>query len=423
MLCFVQALHPALAAVTAGVQQSPGPAYTLPPALLAKAKALEHLHTALYFGGTAWELLLLFLLLRFGAGAALAGWAARLTARPGGGAFARRRWLEALVLAPLWLLILALGALPGELIAQYAELRYGLSVERWPGWWADWAEGELLSLVIGTLVLATVFALLRWSPRRWWLALWFLVQPFVILGVFLAPIAIDPLFNHFTPLAARDPSLVAKLQQAARMGGLTVPPERMFVEDASRRVTGMNAYVTGIGSSKRIVVWDTTLNKVPANEILAIYAHEQGHYVLGHIPKGIAFSAVLTLLIFALLARLYRTCVDRYGDSLHIEDKADWAALPLLLLLASALNFFAAPAANAMSRSEEHAADVYGQRLLMRLLPNAAAIEVEDFNRLGRAWLEDPAPNRFVVWWTYTHPPTEDRAEEARSMGSGRSAL
>ena len=417
MFCFAQALPFVLAAVQPGT----GPAYTLPPALLAQARALEHLHVALYFGGTAWDLLLLFLLLRLGAGAALAGWAVRLTARRGGGAFARRRWLEALVLAPLWLLILAVGALPGELIAQHAELRYGLSVEPWSGWWVDWVEGELLSLLIGTLVLAAVFALLRWSPRRWWLALWFLIQPFVILGVFLAPIVIDPLFNHFTPLAARDPPLVVKLQQVARMGGLTIRPERMFVEDASRRVTGMNAYVTGIGSSKRIVVWDTTLDKVPENEILAIYAHEQGHYVLRHIPEGIAFSAVLTFLTFALLAWLYRRLLARYGDSLRIENEADWAALPLLLLLASALSFLTAPIANAASRFDEHAADVYGQRLLTRLLPNAAAVEVEDFNRLGRAWLEDPTPNRFVVWWTYTHPPTEDRAEEARSMGAATS--
>lgn len=421
MLCFAETLHLATA-TTANAQQYAAPAYTLPPALLLKAKALEHLHVALYFGGTAWELLLLFLLLHLRAGAALARWAERLAARRGG-VFARRRWLEAFILAPVWLLILTVIALPGELIAQHAELRYGLSVERWGGWWADWAQGELISLLIGTLVLATVFALLRWSPRRWWFAFWLLVQPFVILGVFLAPVVIDPLFNHFTPLAQQEPSLVAKLQQVARMGGLAIPPERMFVEDASRRVTGLNAYVTGIGSSKRIVVWDTTLDKVPENEVLAIYAHEQGHYVLGHIPKGIAFSAVLTLLLFAVLARLYRLCLHRYGESLHIEDAADWSALPLLLLLASALNFLAAPAANAASRAEEHAADVYGQHLLMQLLPDAAAIEVQDFNRLGRAWLEDPTPNRFVVWWIYTHPSTEERAEEARRMGAGKSAL
>ena len=393
------------------------PAYTLPPALLAKAQALEHLHVALYFGGAVWDLLLLALLLRWRAGAGLAHWAARATMRRGGGAFSARPWLQGLVLAPLWLLLLAAIALPGELVAHAAQLRYGLSVERWPAWCADWAKGELVTLAIGTLLLCAVFALLRSSPRRWWLWLWALLQPFVVLGVFLAPVAIDPLFNHFTPLARQAPALVARLEQVAKLGGLSIPPDRMFVEDASRRVTGMNAYVTGIGSSKRIVVWDTTLAKVPTDEILAIYAHEQGHYVLGHIWKGIAFSAVFTLVLFALLSVLLRWAVRACGDRWHIADQADWAALPLLLFLATSLSFLSAPAANAVSRAEEHAADVYGQRLLMRLLPDAAQVEVADFNRLGRAWLEDPRPNRFVVWWTYTHPPTSDRAEQARAMG------
>ncbi len=403
--------------------QASGPAYSLPPALLAKARVLEHLHTLLYFGGTAWELLALWVLLRLRTGARLATWAARLTDRRGGGAFAVRPWLRGLLLAPAWLLILAVIGLPGSLIAHHVQLRYGLSVERWPAWWADWMEGELLTLIFGTLLLQTVFALLRRSPRRYWLWFWAIVQPFVVLGVFLAPVAIDPLFNHFTPLAARSPSLVGKLQHVAAMGGLRIAPDRMFVEDAGRRYTGMNAYVTGIGASKRIVVWDTTVDKVPESEILAIYAHEQGHYVLGHIPKGIAFSAVLTLLLFAVFAFWYRWEVQRYGDRWHVAGESDWAALPLLLLLVSILGFLSEPVANAASRADEHAADVYGQQLLTRILPDAAQVEVDDFNRLGRAWLDDPAPNRFVVWWTYSHPPLSDRAEEARRMGERNGAL
>ena len=393
------------------------PAYSLPPALLAKARALEHLRTTLYFGGTAWTLLCLGLLLRWRTGAAIADWAGRFTARKSGGAFSARPWLAGLLVAPAWLLLSSLISLPEALVSHGVYVHYGLSVARWPGWWADWALGEAGTLAIGTLILSVLFALIRRSPRHWWLPFWVLVQPFVVLGVFLAPVAIDPLFNHFTPLAQRDPALVARLQQVARLGGLQIPANRMFVEDASRRSNGMNAYVTGVGSSKRIVVWDTTLGKVPPDEILAIYAHEQGHYVLGHIPKGIAFSAAFTFVLFWLLARLLHWAVRTGGDRWHIAGEGEWAALPLLLLLAGILSFLSAPAANAVSRMEEHEADVYGQRLLMRLLPNTAQIEVEDFNRLGRAWLEDPAPNRFVVWWTYTHPPTADRAEEAAHMG------
>ncbi len=382
----------------------PDPAYTLPPDLLAKARALSRLHAALYFGGTAWTLLMFGLLLRWRVGWRIAQQAQR--------AIGRRQGLLA---APAWLLVLAIIALPGQIIGHRAALRYGLSVERWPAWWGDWLKGEALELAIGTLILLGVFALLRRSPRAWWVWFWALLQPFIVLAVFLAPVVIDPLFNRFTPLARENPALVARLEQIAKLGGLAIPPERMFVADASKRSTGMNAYVTGIGGSKRIVVWDTTLSKVPPDEILAIYAHEQGHYVLGHIWKGIAFSAVLTFALLAVLAwLLYK--LSRWGqDRWHIPDEADWAALPLLLLLASALSFLSAPIANAWSRMDEHDADVYGQTVLRKLLPNAAQLEVDDFNRLGRAWLEDPAPNRFVVWWTFTHPPVADRAEDARS--------
>ena len=396
------------------------PAYTLPPALLPKALALEHIQTALYFGGTLWTLLALWLLLRGRVGERISLWAAAATSSRRGGAFAARPLLAGFLAAPAWLLLLAAIALPAALIAHAASLRFGLSVERWPAWWLDWAESEAIDLVIGTLVLSLVYALLRRAPRLWWVWCWAILQPFVVIGVFLSPVVIDPIFNRFTPLEQSDPALVQRLEQVAAAGGLHIPPDRIFVEDASRRVTGVNAYVTGLGSSRRVVVWDTTLRKVPGDEILAIYAHEQGHYVLHHIWKGIAFSAALTLAVFALIAGLYGYGARAGALRWHLAGPEDWAALPLLLLLATLLGFVAAPAANAFSRWEEHAADVYGERLLARVLPNAAEVEVRDFNRLGRLWLEYPQPNRFVVWWTFSHPPTSDRAEDARTIAKPR---
>jgi STE24 endopeptidase len=401
------------------------PAYTLPPDLLAKAQALQHLDTALYFGGTAWSLLTLGLLLRWRVGARMAQWAGQRTNRLGrlqpanGSALSQRpgleRLLQALMLAPLWLLLLAVVSLPVGMIGHLVSLHFGLSIESWPAWFRDEALSEGGTLLLGTLVLFVVFWLLRASPRLWWLWLWLLLQPCIVLGVYLSPVLVDPLFNHFTPLAQKDPELVGKLQHLAHLGGLQIPASRMFEEDASRRTNGMNAYVTGVGGSRRIVVWDTTVTKLPSDEILAIYAHEQGHYVLGHIAKGIAFSAALTFVLLAVLAAAAERLVQRFGNRWHIAALADWSALPLLLLLSTLLTFLSAPGANAFSRWEEHAADVYGQHLLAQVLPNAAQVEVADFNRLGRVWLEDPVPNRFVVWWTFTHPPVADRAEEARN--------
>jgi Zn-dependent protease with chaperone function len=226
-------------------------------------------------------------------------------------------------------------------------------------------------------------------------------------------VLIDPIFNRFTPLQARDPALVAQLEQVVARSPLTIPPARMFVMDASTRTNGLNAYVTGFGRSKRIVVWDTTLAQAPVDEIVSIYGHEQGHYVLNHIWKGMAFAAALMLVFYWLGARLLRMIVRRRGDAWHIRSEDDWSSVGLLLLLSTALSFLAEPPANAFSRAIEHQADVYGLEITSGLLPNAGATAVRVENRLGRVWLEDPSPNRFVVWWTYTHPTASERADFA----------
>jgi Zn-dependent protease with chaperone function len=390
-------------------------AYTLPSALLAKARALESIRTTLYFGGTAWTIGVLALLVRGHVGERIA-----LLSRRG----AQRPWLQGLIAAPLWLLLVALVGLPGAVVAHHVRLAYGLSIESWAAWSVDWLKSTLLTLAIGTMVLSGLYALLRRSTAWAWLWFWLLTLPFVVLGVFAAPLVIDPLFNHFTPLAQRDPSLVVPLERVAARGGLSIPPSRMFVMDASRRYTGLNAYVTGFGASKRIVVWDTTLpgassdqgaeGPMTVDELLSIYGHEQGHYVLGHIWKGMLYSALLLFVFYWLAFRLIHIVIRRRGEAWHIADNpADWSSMGLVLLVATILAFLADPLANAFSRMQEHQADVYGQEVIHGLVGDPQAVEVRDFNRLGRVWLEDPNPNRFVVWWSYTHPPTMDRADFA----------
>jgi Zn-dependent protease with chaperone function len=379
-------------------------AYSLPPELLAKAQALEHLRTALHFGGAAWTLVWLWLLVRGRLGERIAGLGERVSRRP---------WLAGLVVAPLWLLVLAAIALPLELAGHRVALAYGISTEAWLPWWADWLRSLALSMAVGTPVLSTLYALLRHRGRAWWLWFWLLSLPCMVFAVYVEPVLIDPIFNRFTPLQARDPALVAQLEQVVARSPLTIPPARMFVMDASTRTNGLNAYVTGFGRSKRIVVWDTTLAQAPVDEIVSIYGHEQGHYVLNHIWKGMAFAAALMLVFYWLGARLLRMIVRRRGDAWHIRSEDDWSSVGLLLLLSTALSFLAEPPANAFSRAIEHQADVYGLEITSGLLPNAGATAVRVENRLGRVWLEDPSPNRFVVWWTYTHPTASERADFA----------
>ncbi len=376
----------------------------LPPEKLAQAIALSSWRTALYFAGTAWVALLLWLLVRLRAGPAIARAAERLS---------RRAWVQGLVVAPVWLLILTGIEVPLALLGHYVSLEYGLSIEGWAPWWLDWAKSTALTVVAGTAIAAVLYALMRTSPRRWWLWFWAFTVPVMVLLVFLAPLAIDPMFNHFEPLAKTDPALVQRLEQVAAKGGLDIPPSRIFLMDASRRVTGANAYVTGIGASKRIVVWDTTLKIESPNEILFTYGHEQGHYVLHHVAWGMAFSAIGFLLAYGVAFWLLQWMVWRHGAAWGIDSVASWSSVGLVLLLATILQFLAQPVGNSISRRIEHDADVYGQEVIHGLVPDPQATAVHSFCSDALVWLDDPSPNPFVEFWTYSHPSTEQRAQFA----------
>lgn len=345
-------------------------------------------------------LLALAFLVRCRAGSGIAALAARCS---------RRAWVQGLIAAPVWLIVLSLLELPGSLMGHHAGLAYGLSVESWPAWCVDWLKSLALTLAVGTFVLSILYALLRSAPGRWWFWFWAFTVPAVVAGTFVTPLVIDPLFNHFEPLAKTNPALVDRLEQVIARGGLNIPRDRILLMDASRRATGPNAYVTGIGASKRIVVWDTTLKEESPNEILFTYGHEQGHYVLHHIPKGIAFSAVVILIFYWIGARLLVWLLPRWG----IQSAENWSSLGLILLLLTVLSFLAEPIGNAFSRSIEHQADVYGQEVIHGLVPDPQATVVHSFCSDAELWLDDPSPNRFVEFWTYTHPSTEERAEFA----------
>src|SRR5262249_13558498 len=161
-------------------------------------------------------------------------------------------------------------------ISHTVQVHYGLSVQHWASWLRDWGLSTLLTVVFGTLVLSILYALMRHSPKRWWLWFWVLTLPAEIFVIFAVPVFIDPLFDHFEPLAKQNPALVEQLERVVKRGGMEIPPSRMYVMDASAKSTGVNAYVTGFGASKRVVVWDNTLKMISPDDVLFIYGHEQG---------------------------------------------------------------------------------------------------------------------------------------------------
>ena len=388
-----------------------GPAYSLPAEKLKRAEALNREGDWLWAIGTVWGLVSLLLFLRLHWAAGLRRVAASIASRP---------WVQGLIFLPLLILAMRLLNLPLSLIGHHLGLSYGLSIERWPAWFWDWTKGLLVSVAVSTFVGSLLFAIVRHSPRRWWLWFWLLSLPLMLAGVYAEPLIVDPLFNHFEPLSQSHPELVAQLERVVERSGERIPPDHMFLMKASEKTTEMNAYVTGFGSSKRVVVWDTSLKNSSQDEVLYIFGHELGHYVLGDVVHGLMMAAAGTLLALWLAFHCVHWLVRRYGARWQVPAVEDWSAVVVLLLVFTVFSILSEPVSNAISRYIEHRADVYGQEVVHGIVADPQATAVHSFQTLGEESLDIPDPNPWMVFWTYSHPPIAARAEFARDYDPWR---
>lgn len=390
----------------AGAGQLPITGYRLPPDKLRQAEGLYRIRTVLYPVGLVYGIVVLLAVLAFRVGARYRDWAE---------AASRRRLVQAAIFTPLLVLTIDVLDVPLGLYEQHLARRYGLSVQGWGSWLWDWTKSECLGFVLLTLLVWGFYALLRHSPRRWWFYGWLASIPVVVFLVFISPVVIDPLFNTFAPLGAKQPQLVADLEKVARRAGLDIPPSRMFEMRASDKVTTYNAYVTGLGASKRVVVWDNTARELATPQTMFIFGHELGHYVLNHIWYGLGFAVLGLLASLALAYLAIGGVLARWGSRWGIRALADWASLPALLLVLSVLSVFGQPVGAAFSRHLEHEADVYGLEVIHGLVPDSSQAAALAFQKLGEKALSLPDPNPFFVFWTYSHPPVADRLRFALS--------
>lgn len=374
--------------------------YKLPPDLYKKAHDRGKIHFRLALIGFVYGLIVYWLILHWKLGTKYREWAER---------FSAKRFLQSVVFSPLLLLTIAVFTLPLEIYSEWIEKSFGISVQGWGSWSWDWVKGELIGLVIGILLIWLLYIVIRKSPRRWWFYFWMISLPIGIFLFFIGPWVIDPLFFKFEPLQQKDPGLTASLERMVQRAGEDIPPQRMFWMGAGEKTTGLNAYVTGIGASKRIVVWDTTIAKLNTPQIVFVAGHETGHYVLQHIPKGIAFFAALFLLFFYLGYRSIGWVLARWGGGWAIRGLDDWASLPALLLLLSVLSFVTHPVASAFSRYLEHQADQYGLEVTHGLTPDSGQVAAQAFQIIGEVDLADPDPNPLDVFLLYSHPAISDR--------------
>lgn len=396
-------------------QQAPPPAspqseqvqgYSLSPAQEAQAVAYARARHELYFLDVAYGLLLLVLLLQL----RVAPKFRDLAARAGGNSF-----VQTIVFVPLILLTIDILSLPTAIWGHQLARKYQQSIQDWGSWAVDWAKGEAVTVAIGIVVIWILYAVIRKSPRRWWLYFWMVAVPLIILGAVAEPLIVEPLFYKFTPLANSQPHLTERIELVVQRAGLEIPRDRVFEMNASSKLKSVNAYATGLGATKRVVVWDTSIQRMTEDEILFVFGHEMGHYVLGHVRDGILFSCGVLLIFLFLAYRILRWMLARWGESWSIRGVEDLASLPALILLVTVFSFLFTPISNVYSRYLEHQADQYGLDVIHGLVPDAPVVAAHAFQVLGEVDLEEPNPSTAVKFWFYDHPPLDERMRFAQT--------
>jgi Zn-dependent protease with chaperone function len=401
---------PATAQTAPATSQPVTQAYSLPPDKLAKAIAINRIRNIMDIVGGLWGIAVIWLLLATRTAARIEVWTHRITPR---------RWLQGLVFFALLLILITLANLPLDIYGHSVSRDYGISIQGW----GDWLGDQSKSLGITVLLAAPVLLLFNWIVRRWprryWLVCWLVTLPLLVISLFIAPL-FEPVFNKYEPLAQNHAALVDKLETVVARTGTNIPPDRMFLMKASLKTNGLNAYVNGIGATKRIVVWDTTAGRIPDDEVMFVFGHESGHYVLNHIPKQLAGMAIALFFIYWFCAAFSASLARRFGDKWLLQGLdtttaplATRAGFVILILAITVAGFVLEPVANTFSRHFEHEADVYGQEAIHGLVPDARKTAVAGFQALGEAWLEDPNPSPLIEFWEYNHPSVKTRANFA----------
>lgn len=397
----------------AAAQTAPSPApssqreiktYSLPPDKLAKAIAYAHDRNRMHFIEVAYGLLVLAAVLACRLAPRFRDWAERAT---------RRRIGQAYIFGTLLFLAIDLLGLPPALFDHHLSREYDQSIQSWGSWFWDWTKGELIEFAIGGVMLWILYGVIRRSARRWWFYFWLAAVPIVIFLLFITPVLIQPLFFQFEPLAAKQPALVTEIGKVVARGGLDIPRDRMYEMKASEKLKSLNAYVAGIGASKRVVVWDTTIEKMNTGEILFVFGHEMGHYVLGHVWIGIGVLCLMLLVFLFLGYHAMHWAYRRWRMRWSIRGIDDWASLPILMMAISIFGFLAEPVMNSFSRMQEHNADIYGLEVIHGIVPDSPQAAAQAFQILGEVSLSDPNPSPFIQFWLYDHPAVGDRVRFA----------
>jgi len=315
-----------------------------------------------------------------------------------------RLWLALLIYLGLFGMINQLVGLPLDFLRGFwLEHRYGLSNLTLAGWVKDQLKGVAVSGTLAALGSEFLYAAIRHWPETWWLVCAGVFIGFIFLLANLAPVLIFPIFFKVKPL--ENPALIERLLGLARRAGTRV--RGVFEWKLSEKSKKANAALMGLGNTRRIILSDTLLANFRDEEVEAVLAHEFGHHVHRHIVHGLALEAGVTLLGFYLLHRI----LDWLTPQLGFQGIADFANLPLLLLVAMALSLILLPVVNGRSRAMERQADAYA----LRAIPSRDAF-ISSLEKLAAINLAERLPHPWIEFIFHGHPSTEKRIAFARRL-------
>lgn len=269
----------------------------------------------------------------------------------------KRPWLRTILYALPYILVTGLMVMPWVIYGDYfREHQYGMSTQTLSGFLGDQGKSLLVSLIIGPLVAAAIYGVIRRAPRTWWLWGTGVVVGFMTFGALLAPVFIAPMFNSYTPMAEGP----VRQQILAMARANKVPADNVYVVDASRQTNRISANVSGLGPTVRISLNDNLLNRTSPEEVKAVMGHELGHYVLNHVIKMLLAFTVVVLAVFLFLWWATPRLLLRYGGRWGVRDVADPASMPALVLLTALAMLVATPFTNSIIRHNENEADAFG---------------------------------------------------------------
>jgi STE24 endopeptidase len=301
-----------------------------------------------------------------------------------------------------WTEFTILGAALGFPLAVYEgyfrEHQYGLATQTFGPWMGDQLKGLLVNIILGAIITALLFGVVRKLPRTWWVWGALVTSAFLVFVILIVPVFIVPLFNKVTRL--QGPKVTQPILRLARANG--IPARDIYEVDASRQTTRMSANVSGFGKTMRITLNDNLLRRASPEEIQAVMGHEMGHYVLNHIYKSIVEFLVLIVVWFAALQWALTWSLARWGEKWQIRGIGDTAVLPLVILVSSLFFFLLTPVLNTMTRTQEAEADIFGINASRQ--PDGfaqGAIHLGEYRKMSPGPVEE--------WIFFDHPSGRNR--------------